>query len=92
MKLVDVIKIIESINEEQIIFQENMEDFNSDIILSTGDEGDGGIKVVDTKKYYYLIEIFLAKEFIEDWVETLTYAPDHNEIAKRLYNYAINDA
>lgn len=92
MKLVDLIENIENINEELIIFQEDKENFNSDIILSFGEDGDGGIKEESGKIYHYLIEVFLAKEFIEDWVASLDYLPSSNEIAKRLFEYAINDA
>ena len=92
MKLVDLIEDIENVNEELIIFQEDMENFNSDIILAFGEEGDEGVKEENGKKYHYLIEVFLAKEFIEDWVASLDYSPNSNEMAKRLHEYAINDA
>lgn len=92
MKLVDLIPEIERINEELIIFQEDTNDFNSDIILSPADDNDGGVKEENGRTYQYLIEVFLAKEFIEDWVSGLNYSPTQNEIAKRLHEYAMNDA
>lgn len=92
MKLIDIVNSIEDIDEELIIFQENRGDYNSDVILSTGEKGDEGVKVENGKKYYYLIEVFLAKEFITDWVQSLSYSPSSAEMAKRLYEYAINDA
>ncbi len=92
MKLIDVVENIENLEEELIVFQENRDDYNSDVILSNGEEGDEGVKVENGKKYYYLMEIFLAKEFIEDWVPSLNYSPSPDEITKRLYDYAINDA
>lgn len=92
MKLIDVVEKIENLEEELIIFQENRDDYNSDIILSNGEEDDEGVKVENGKKFYYLIEIFLAKEFIRDWIQSLSYSPSPDEIAKRLYDYAINDA
>ena len=92
MKLIELIEKIEKFDEELIIFQENRADYNSDIILSNAEEGDQGVKVQNGKKYYYLIEVFLAKEFIEDWIQNLSYSPDPEEIAKILYYYAKNDA
>ncbi len=92
MKLTDLIKDIENIDQEAIIFQEDRENSNSDIILSFAEEGDEGIKEVESRKYYYLIEVFLAKEFVEDWEASLDYRPTLEEKAKRLYDYAINDA
>lgn len=90
MKLIDLIKDIDNIDQEAIIFQEEKENPNSDIILSFAE--DGGIKEEGGRKYYYLIEVFLAKEFVDDWVASLDYEPTIEEKAKRLYNYAMNDA
>ncbi|SDD43761.1 hypothetical protein [Niabella drilacis] len=92
MKLTDLIKDIENIDEEAIIFQEDRENPNSDIILSFAEEGDEGVKEVEGRKYYYLIEVFLAKEFVEDWAASLGHEPTLEEKVKRLYDYAINDA
>lgn len=92
MKLVDIVNSINSIDEESIIFLENTKNFESDVILSFAEDGDSGFKEVENIKYYYLIEVFLAKEFIDDWITSLNYNPTKNEIAKRLYDYAINDA
>jgi hypothetical protein len=92
MKLIDLIRNIENIDDDAIIFQEDKEDLNSDIILSHAEEGDGGVKQDKGRLYFYLIEVFLVKEFIEDWIEGLGYRPKDEEIAKRLYEYAINDA
>ncbi len=92
MKLIDFVKIITDVDDELIIFQENKEDFNSDIILSYGKDGDNGIKINGNKKYYYLIEVFLAKEFVQDWIQSLDFIPNEGQIAKRLFKYALNDA
>lgn len=92
MKLTDLIKDIENIDQESIIFQEDIENPSSDIILSFAEEGDEGIKEEEGRKYHYLIEVFLAKEFVEDWESSLDYVPSIEEKAKRLYDYAINDA
>lgn len=92
MKLIDLIKDIENLDQEAIIFQEDRENPNSDIILAYAEKGDDGVKEEDGKKYYYLIEVFLAKEFVDDWEASIDYEPSIEEKAKRLYDYAINDA
>lgn len=92
MKLLEIIENINRINENLIIFQENFNDFNSDVILSKADEGEYGVKFEGGKKYHYLIEVFLAKEFIEDWICSLDYIPNNTQKAKRLFEYAIKDA
>ena len=91
MKLIDLINDIESIEEDKIIFQEDLGNPNSDVILSFA-EGDGGPIELNGTNYFYLIEVFLAKEFLEDWEHSLGYVPSLEEKAKRLHDYAINDA
>ena len=52
----------------------------------------GGIIVDSGITYCYLIELYLAKEFIEEWAASLDYIPTIDEKARRIYEYAINDA
>jgi len=92
MKLTDLIKEINNIDQEIIIFQSDMNNYNSDIILLYEEADDEGIKESEGIKYYYLIEVFLAKEFLEDWEASLNYKPSIEEKAKRLHEYSINDA
>ena len=91
MKLTDFIKNIEHVDRDTIIFQEYQDDANSDIILAYA-EDDSVIREENGRKYFYLIEVFLAKEFVEDWKASLDYPPTIEETAKRLYEYGCNDA
>ncbi len=92
MKLIDVVENIENIEDELIVFQENPDDYNSDVILTNSEKGGDLVENENGGKYHYLIEIFLAKEFIDDWVRSLDYTPSSEEITRRLHSYAINDA
>ncbi|TLX24658.1 hypothetical protein FE904_14900 [Chryseobacterium indologenes] len=92
MNLIDLIGQINDIDEDLIIFLKNMNDYKSDLILAYPEDGDNGIKIENGNKYYYLLEVFLAQEFVSDWVASLDHSPSQEEIAKRLYEYGINDA
>lgn len=92
MKLIDLIKNINDLDEDLIIFIASKEYYESDIILDYPPENDSGIKEREGIKFYYLIEVFLAKEFIEDWTNSLDFQPSDIDIAKRLFEYGINDA
>ena len=92
MKLTELVREIGNIDQNAIIFQEDISNPDSDIIISFPKKGDEGIKIEKGRKYYYLIEIFIAKEFIEELEACLDYQPSIEEKAKRLYDYAINDA
>jgi hypothetical protein len=89
MNLTELIATLDNIDDQSIIFLEGKREFDSDVtVLSSGLAHD----MVDKRAYHYLIEVFLAKEFIRDWIGQLNYSPSHQEIAKRLYDYAIKDA
>jgi hypothetical protein len=90
MKLVDIVEERDNEKEDLIIFQEDLNDYNSDVVL-VKEVGSNNV-VVDGKIYHYLIEMFLAIEFIEDWIQSLDYSPKQDSIAKKLHEYAINDA
>ncbi|RPD42649.1 hypothetical protein [Chitinophaga barathri] len=92
MKLTDVIDDLGNLDEELIIFLEDAADADADILLAKGVDGDGGVKVENGRQYTYLIEVSLAKEFLDDWKTGLDYVPGKDEMAKRLYEYAVNDA
>ena len=92
MKLIDLVDSIDEIGEELIIFQKDLNDCDSDIVLSTGEEESRVTIEKDGESFHYLIEVFLAKEFIEDWVESQDRPSSSVEIAQRLHNYAIKDA
>lgn len=92
MKLIDIIENIDQIGDEMTIFLEDISNYESEIFLVNGEGECGLIKEEQGKKYHYLLEVFIAKEFIEDWLPTLNHQPTSNEIAKRVYEYGINDA
>lgn len=96
MKLVDLIQNLSSVERQSIIYQENLNDWNSDIIVIPEKEIEGSdnemIRIENGKTYHYLIEIFIVADFLEDWEGSLSYKPTLEETAKRLYEYSINDA
>ncbi len=79
-------------DDDLIVFQKDKIDIDSDLLLVPADDGNKGPKRRNGTNYVYLIEIFLAKEFLEDWMQSLDYSPDARETAERLFEYAIYDA
>lgn len=92
MKLLDIINQLKEINPDLIIFLEEENNIDSNIILLDSEESDTIERIYNGKTYYYLIEIFLANEFIDDWRSSLKYKPSAEETVRRLYEFAINDA
>lgn len=92
MNLIELIPKLNNTDDDLIIFIQDIEDFKSDILLAYSEADYIEVKIKDGNKYYYLLEVYLAKEFVNDWLESVIDIPDDNQIAKRLYYYAINDA
>jgi hypothetical protein len=42
--------------------------------------------------YDYFLEIFIAREFLEDWKASLGAEPSMSQTCARLIQYAVNDA
>jgi hypothetical protein len=91
MTLVDIIDNIEKVDDGLIIFIENINRYDADIILAESEVGDEGVKTLNYKKYYYLLEIFLAKEFLAELEKTSPFL-SNADLARRLFEYSINDA
>jgi len=92
MKLVDFIERRKEIDDNLVIFIKNKNDWKSDIVLVDVQEKDEGDWIINGEKYFYFMEIFVANDFIDDWLFSLPEIPSSNIIAKRLFMYAINDA
>ncbi len=92
MNLEKFIRDINEVDESLIIFQKDKLSLDSEIALLDGEGGENGVIIKDGAKYLYLLEVFIAKEFIEDWKNSLKFKPTDSEIAQRLFEYAINDA
>ncbi|MBX7061115.1 MAG: hypothetical protein K1X52_05600 [Pyrinomonadaceae bacterium] len=92
MKLVDAVREIETLDEDLIIFIKDMADQDSNILLSAGNENGRGAVLFQGVKYHYLIEVFLAREFVQALIEDANRELDYSTIAQRLFDYAVNDA
>ncbi|MBN9383652.1 MAG: hypothetical protein J0H74_23040 [Chitinophagaceae bacterium] len=92
MKLEHLIKDIDNMDNELIIFQKDKLDLDGEIFLHNEDNIKNGVMQIGDTVYYYLLEVFIVKEFLEGWLENLAPRPTDREIAKRVFEYAINDA
>ena len=88
MKLIHVISNINSFDEAETIYVQKPWNVHSDSIVIQEPE-DGSIPIQAQGKDYFL-EVFLVKEFLEDWLEGKTKKAD--EICSRIIQYATDDA
>jgi hypothetical protein len=91
MTLEYLVANIDEFDEELIIFQKDELSIDSVVFLFEKDNDDV-VRVKDGVKHLYFLELFIAKEFIEDWTNSLDFKANTKEIALRLLHYAIYDA
>lgn len=92
MKLEEVEAQISEVDEDLIIFQKDVLNVNSDTALFDGEGMENLVLTRDGIKYLYLLEVSIAKEFLDDWIQALKIKPNNKDLTKRLFEYAINDA
>jgi hypothetical protein len=91
MTLEYLVANIDEFDEELIIFQKDELSIDSEVVLFEQDKDDT-VRIKDGITYVYFSEFFIAKEFIEDWTNSLDFKPTAREIALRLLQYAVYDA
>lgn len=84
------------IEDNQIIYQKDKLDVDSEIVLDEGVQNANGWVTTEPitlngSKYHYLIEVNLAREFLSPWLKSLPSRPSDRDIAQRLFYYAVND-
>jgi hypothetical protein len=92
MTLEDLVENINHADGNLVIFQMGELNINSEVALLQIPEEESFEIVRNGVKYIYLIEVFIAQEFISGWLSNLKEKPNTLEIAQRLFHYAINDA
>ena len=93
-RLADIIARLSEFGEEEVIYASEPWTEGSDaIVLPYRDEDDGGPHPEATEAgLAYFLEIFIARELVEDWIDYLGADPGAAAICERVIQYAINDA
>ncbi|MGG9961724.1 hypothetical protein [Ferruginibacter sp. SUN106] len=92
MTLEDFIESRNEVDENLIIFQVEELNINSEIALFEMPDEESFEIVRNDIRYVYLIEVFIAKEFISGWLNNIGYKPTQQEMTQTLFDYSINDA
>lgn len=92
MKLIDIVSQLDNFDEEMTIYASEPWDLNSDALVDF-EPDEGGLPLeAREKNLEYFLEVYLAKEFLDGWVENQKAGVSRSEICNRLIEYAINDA
>ncbi|MBX9652683.1 hypothetical protein K2Y11_03600 [bacterium] len=92
MKLIEAIAELGSFDDESTIYAS--EPWNRDSIAIVEFESDAGCLPTEAQKagLKYFLEVFIARDFLDDWTRTCGREITLEEMCARLIQYAINDA
>ena len=92
MKLLEAVLDLETLDEESTIYAAEPWAEGSTVVIER-EPANGGLPEEATKLgLKYFLEVFIARDFLEDWTANLGDEPSLSEKCKRLIYYAINDA
>ena len=92
MTLIEVIRDLESFDNEGIICLTKPWTENSKAIVVVETEARQLPAEAAMLGMEYFLDVFVAREFLEDWTANLDARPTLQEKCARLIQYAINDA
>ena len=90
MTLIEAIKDLERHDAEATIYAAEPWAAESQAVVAF--EPEEGRVPAGAENLSYFLEIFVARDFLEDWEPTLESTPTLQERCARLVQYAINDA
>jgi len=92
VKLIEVVNNLEKFDKESTIYASLPWNENSDAIVTQETSQGLAPNEINKAGLKYFIEVFIAIDFLEDWLSSLSSQPSEKEKCKRLIDYAINDA
>lgn len=92
MTLRDIITEIDTIDSALTIYLLDLSNSDSEAILLEQDENGSIFRTFNRAQYHYLLEVFLAKEIMDDFQVTKGRKPSVEEAVQWVYEYGINDA
>lgn len=92
MTLIEAVRDLGSFDRERTIYAALPWSMNSLVIVEYEPLSGGLPKEAEELGLKYFIEVFIAFDFLEDWVKSCDATPSLKEKCDRLIQYAINDA
>ena len=92
MTLIEAIRDLASLDEEHTIYAAKPWTPDSEVVLAEEPESGGLPEEAKRRGVKYFLEVFIAREVLDGWLENLKTQPSLEEKCKRIIEYAINDA
>ena len=92
MNLLEAVRDLETLDEESTIYAVEPWTESSAVVVEREPETGGVPENAQKLGMKYFLEIFIARDFLEDWTASLDAEPSLAEKCARLIDYAIHDA
>ena len=92
MKLIDIVGGLASFDGENTIYASEPWTADCEAIVTSALKSKASPAVVERLNMKYFLEVFIARDFLDDWTASLEEPPTLPEKCARLIDYAINDA
>jgi hypothetical protein len=92
MKLIELIRNLDALDEQSTIYT-SWPWLDASEAISAHQPDAGGIPAeAERLNLQYFLEVFVARDFIEDWAKNCVTAPTLEQKCARLIEYATNDS
>jgi hypothetical protein len=91
-KLGAVLVSLDSFDAEHTIYAAEPWSKESKTVVAHEPETGGVPEEAQAQGMKYFLEVFVARDFLEDWKTTLNKEPTRDEVCARLIHFAIHDA
>jgi len=92
MTLIEIVQDLQTLDGESTIYAAAPWSENSTAIVAPEPQAGGLPLEAANLGLRYFVEVFIARDFLEDWSKGLGKVPTLQEKCARLISYAINDA
>ena len=92
MKLIEAVEQLENLDQESTIYASEPWGAESRALVAPEPDEGGLPPDAETLGLRYFLEVFIARDFIQDWTASLDYEPKLEAKCARLIEYAIKDA
>jgi hypothetical protein len=92
MTLIDIVRELDSFDNEGIICAIKPWNENSQAVVIVEPDARRMPAEAEKQGMAYFLDVFIAREFLEDWTSNLGTKPTLQEKCARLIQYGINDA
>ncbi|MFQ3582055.1 MAG: hypothetical protein SNJ49_09135 [Chloracidobacterium sp.] len=92
MRLIEVVEKLGRLDEESTIYASEPWTAESNAVVAP-EPSEGGLPPeAEVQGLKYFLEVFIARDFVEDWSANLDADPTAQETCSRLIEYAVKDA